>query len=329
MRKIVYWIIGVILVVGLSSIESTARMQRTQKEKQKKQEVEKKKEEEVYTPKPYKGLKKRIAVAGFENKSNWRGDINLGEGMAEMLTTALHKTGRFIIVERQALNDILREQRLAEERKVLRSTAPKVGRLIGAQVLIRGAVTEYESTKTGGLGGIGVGGIGIGIGGKVAHVAIDLRIYDSSTGEVLQSHRAVGEAKTTGLALGGVSGDVTFGGAGFWKTPLGEATRKAITDAVDFIVREMEKVSWQSSIITVKDDLIYITGGEDMNIHIGDKFKVYSVGEELIDPISGLSLGREEKKIGKIEVVEVKEKYAKAKILHGSGFKRGDAVRTK
>ncbi len=193
--------------------------------------------------------------------------------------------------------------------------------------MIRGAVTEYEASKAGGAGGIAVHGIGIGVGGSVAHVGLDIRIYDTSTGEVLQSHRAVGEAKTTGLAVGGVSGDVAFGAGGYWKTPLGEATRKAINNAVDFIVREMENIPWQSSIIKVEKNVVYITGGQDMNLSAGAIYNVYGVGEELIDPATGLSLGKEESRIGRIEVTSVEEKFSKAKILEGSGFKTGDVVK--
>ena len=164
----------------------------------------------------------------------------------------------------------------------------------------------------------------------MAHVAVDLRLYDSSTGEILQSHRAVGEAKSSGFGLGGVSGTVAFGGGGFKKTPLGQATRKAIQNAVDFIVLEMEEVPWESSIIKVKADTVYISGGQDMNLQTGATYAVFGVGEELIDPLTGMCLGKEEERIGRIEVTCVEEKFSKAKIIEckeGVEIKRGDAVK--
>ena len=62
-------------------------------------------------------LKKRIAVAGFENKVRpwWSGHWEIGEGMSEMLVTALVNTGKFIVLERQALEDILKEQKHKED----------------------------------------------------------------------------------------------------------------------------------------------------------------------------------------------------------------------
>ncbi len=326
-KKFACWSMTVLLIFGLSYVPSFAKMKSAQTSSQR-EYIQAEKEEEIVAPEPFHGIKKRIGVSGFENKSGWRGEARLGDGMAEMLITALINTGRFIVVERTDLGDILSEQRLQEQGKLAGITGPKTNRLIGAQILIRGAVTEYEASKSGGGGGIVVKGIGIGIGGSRAHVALDVRIYDTSTGQVLQSHRAVGEAKTTGVALGGVSGDVAFGVGGYWKTPLGEATRHAIRDAVKFIVREMENVSWQSSIVKVdNNNVVYISGGQDVNMSTGTTYTVYGVGEELIDPSTGLSLGKEESRIGRIEVTSVQEKFSKAKILEGSGFKYGDVVK--
>lgn len=326
-KNIFCWVVAVLLILGLSYIPVFAKMKTAQPKDEATTYTEDNDDEEIITPQPFTGMKKRIGVAGFENKSGWRGEARLGDGMAEMLTTALINTGRFIVVERADLEDILGEQRLQEQGKLVKTTGPATNRLIGAQILIRGAVTEFESSKAGGGAGIVIKGIGIGGGGSVAHVGLDIRIYDTSTGQVLQSHRAVGEAKTTGLAVGGASGDIAFGVGGWSKTPLGQATREAINDAVRFIVNEMENVPWQSSIVKIDNNVVYISGGHDVNISTGKTFDVYGVGEELIDPMTGLSLGKEESKIGRIEVTSVEDKYSKAKILEGSGFKYGDVVK--
>jgi len=325
MKRITYLFIVAILILGISSVQSIAKMKSAQPTTSR--EIQYEEEEEEITPEPFTGIKKRIGVASFENKSGWRGEGRIGDGMSEMLTTALHNTGRFIIVERPSLGDVLSEQRLQEQGKLAGKTGPATNRLIGAQILIKGAVTEFESSKAGGGAGIIIKGIGIGGGGKVAHVGIDVRIFDTSTGQVLQSHRAVGEARTSGLAVGGVSGDVAFGIGGFSKTPLGEATRKAINNAVKFITREMENVPWQSGIIKVERGSVLISGGRDVNMSVGTTYNVYGVGEELIDPSTGLSLGREESQIGRIQVTSVEGKYSRAKILEGSGFKYGDVVK--
>jgi hypothetical protein len=54
---------------------------------------------------------------------------------------------------------------------------------------------------------------------------------------------------------------------------------------------------------------------------------VYSEGEALIDPDTGISLGSTEEMVGAIEIAEVKEKFSIAYPVSGGGFKRGDSVR--
>lgn len=278
---------------------------------------------------PYSGPKKRVAVTKFENKvrgvyGNW----NLGDGFAEMLTTELMKTGRFIVVERQALQDILSEQELGQTGIVRQETAAKVGQVLGVQIIIRGAVSEFDMKESGGGGGIGIGGVRLGIKASQAHVAVDVRLIDSTTGQVLHSHNAVGKAESTGLGVGVTSGDVSFGASGFQKTPLGQATRQAIHDAVRFIISQMEKVPFTASVIKFDAGKVYINAGATMNIKPGDKFYAYSKGEELVDPDTGLKLGAEEKLIGTVEVRDIQEKYSIGYLISGSGLlKRGDILK--
>jgi curli biogenesis system outer membrane secretion channel CsgG len=98
-----------------------------------------------------------IAVTAFENKVKmfwWDVIWRIGEGLAEMLTTELMRTGRFIVVERQGLGDIVREQELGQSGLIRRETAPPPGQLMGAQVVVRGAITEFEARSSGGGAGV-------------------------------------------------------------------------------------------------------------------------------------------------------------------------------
>jgi curli biogenesis system outer membrane secretion channel CsgG len=279
---------------------------------------------------PYFGPKKRVAVLDFKVKAAGAED-KIGSSMAEMLITALHNTGRYIVLEResQAFKDMLREQDLGKEGRIMPETAAKFGELLGAQVLIKGVVTEFCQYET--IKGVGlfVKGLTLGGGGIItAHVAVDIRMFDTSTGEIIESHRTEQKARTVVVAGGVKIGDVVIGGVDFHKTPLGKATRKAIEDMVDFIVSQLKAKPWEGRIVIVKNDKVIINAGLDVGIRVGDIMDVWTTGEELIDPVTGLSLGVEEgEKIGTIEVTDVKEKYSVAKILTGTGFKRNDIIR--
>src|SRR5262245_1503670 len=107
----------------------------------------------------YDGPKARVAVARFTDKTGkgwWTGQI--GDGMADMLATALFHSNRYIVLERQTLGDVLKEQDLGAAGRIKKGTEAPVGEIEGAELLITGAVTEFEGAQSG-VGG-GIGGIG-------------------------------------------------------------------------------------------------------------------------------------------------------------------------
>ena len=190
--------------------------------------------------------KLRIAVTAFENKVKmpwWDASWRIGEGLAEMLTTELMRTGRFIVVERQGLGDVVREQELGQSGLMRRETAAPTGQLLGAQVVVRGAITEFEARSSG--AGAGVRSRDVAFEGKYqsAHVALDLRLIDASSGQVMASHHAAKAVPAAGGALGARVGSVTFGGDAFFQTPIGQATRAAMQDAVQFVLATLAATS--------------------------------------------------------------------------------------
>lgn len=192
----------------------------------------------------YMGPKARVAVTRFEDKSA-KGGGEIGDGMSEMLSHALFATNRFIVLEREAIEDVLMEQDFGASGRVRQETAPKIGEIEGADLLIKGTITEFEPGTAGaggGVGGlipipgkrIGIGGIAAGI--KTSHVAMIVKVIDARTGRILASEQVEGKATDigglTGMAGGGLAG--AFGG--YSKTPMEKAIRIAIEEAVRLIV---------------------------------------------------------------------------------------------
>ncbi|MDP8214954.1 MAG: CsgG/HfaB family protein [Candidatus Euphemobacter frigidus] len=272
--------------------------------------------------------RKTIAVSEFDNKSSWRGQWRIGWGMQEMMCTALVDTGKFTVLERQDLDAIMAEQDLGASGRTGKGSAAAIGKLGKAQILISGAVTEFEEKKGGEGAGIGFKGFRIGGSHEQAHVAINVRIYDTSSGEVLDSIRVEGTADAGGLKLGYSNAD--FGGdlGGFRKTPLGKATQEAIDESVQKIASRLKSVPWQGKIIKATPSKVYINAGSKGGIDDGMEFDVYRPGESLVDPDTGMTLGAETEKIGRIKVSSVKEKFSIAKIVSGADMQRGDLIKS-
>ncbi len=276
-------------------------------------------------------LKKVVAVSRFENKSSWSGQWNLDDGMADQLTDALVQSGRFVVLERQTLSDVLAEQDLASSGRAMKSRSARTGKLTSAQVLIKGAITEFALNSSGSGTGIGIGGFRIGSKRGDAHVGLIIRLIDTTTGEVLDSHRVEGKAESGGLSLGVDLGGVSFGTEGFKKTPLGKATQIAIDNAVEYIASKLDDLPFEGRVIKVKGDVVYISAGKRHDVSKGEKFAVYSVGEELVDPETGEMLGAEEEELGDIEVFQVSEKFSKARPVGSISGKieRGNIIRSR
>src|SRR5512145_1505673 len=98
---------------------------------------------------PYQGVKKRIAVKPFEYKAA-KGAGDVGSGLSDMLTDSLFNTNRFILVERVRLQDVIEEQDLADTGRFRTETTVPKGELEGAELLIRGSVTQFEPNCRGG-----------------------------------------------------------------------------------------------------------------------------------------------------------------------------------
>jgi len=91
-------------------------------------------------------------------------------------------------------------------------------------------------------------------------------------------------------------------------------------------------VKFEGTVIKVAGGQVYINRGAQAGVKNGDVFVIYAKGEELIDPDTGLSLGSEDTRIGKIKVTKNSVGDGKASIcvvIEGSGFARGNLVRNK
>lgn len=279
-------------------------------------------------------LKKRVAVFNFEDKTShryrwWTGQP-VGEGMADMLVTALVKTGKYRIFERQELDTIMKEQGLGQSGAVTQQTATKVGQLLGVELAIIGSVTEFGHAQSGVGGKLKKKGLGLGVQKMSATVGVDVRFVNTTTGEIIMAESVRKEASKSGLAIS--TPKFNFNNKKkFDESIVGKATRDAIDALVEFVNQQMPKIPWQAKVVK-GNGTIFINAGSEAGVQVGDVFVVYRPGEELIDPDTGISLGSVETKVGTIRVTNNMIGNGKASQClaeSGSGFTRNDLVRLK
>jgi curli biogenesis system outer membrane secretion channel CsgG len=278
----------------------------------------------------YGQMKKRVAVFTFDDKTDqsyhWWDGRSPGDGMADMLTTSLVKSGKYTVIERQQIASLLSEQQLGQSGIVTQQSAAKIGQMLGVDLAVIGAVTEFGYAKKD--MGVNIKGFGLGTAKQKATVAVDVRLVNTSTGEIIKAENVRKEESASGISLSTPDGSFDNSNQ-FDNSIVGKATRAAIEDIVQIIDSKAGDLPWEGKIIKVDGSTIYIKPGQDGGVKVGDTFVIYHAGEALIDPDTGLSLGSEEKKIGSIEVVSVMDQASKATVRMGSGFSVGDAVRIK
>jgi len=177
-----------------------------------------------------------MAVAEFQNDTAagwWYGGV--GRDLAGMLTNELAGTGKFKMVEREKLAAVLDEQDLADSGRIKKGTGAKIGKLTGAQYIVVATLSSYEENTRGTGGGLSFRGISVGGKKEDAYLAVDLRVVDTTTGEVEFTRSVEARASSGGLAVGVYRGG--FGGnlSKYEKTPTGKAIRAVIMEISDYL----------------------------------------------------------------------------------------------
>ena len=136
-------------------------------------------------------------------------------------------------MERNQLETILSEQKLSMSGMVDPNAVAKIGKVLGVSAVIVGSVTQFNvEQKT-------IGILGVGAKRSIARVAINARMIDTSTAEILFATEGKGEEEAYGVAVGGY---LNIDSKDFADSILGTATKKALQDVVKQIVGQSAKL---------------------------------------------------------------------------------------
>lgn len=200
------------------------------------------------------GTRARISVAEIRDQtaqgkisSHWMDRFGItwreiGEGLREMLVTALFQSKRFVLLERDLLPEILREQDMAATGRAQEGTVPATGGIIGTDLIVTGAVTEFIGDAYGAKGAADAWGTQIDASVNKGYVGLDIRIIDAKTSEVVVATYVMGKASSYGFsAEPGPESKLPVSLAVFARTPAERAIRSAIKLAAVDIVNMVPK----------------------------------------------------------------------------------------
>ena len=96
----------------------------------------------------YRGPKLRVGVVNFLNKTPSK-VLGIGEAASDILGTILQKTDRFIVIPQQDIESILAQQRMGATGIINPETAAEMGKVLGLNAIVTGAVTAYSEAEEG------------------------------------------------------------------------------------------------------------------------------------------------------------------------------------
>lgn len=267
----------------------------------------------------YKGPKLRVGVVNFQNNTP-RKIRGIESAATNILTTMLQETGNFIVIPQQDMQSILNQQKMGASGVINSATAAQMGKVLGLNAILTGAITSYAELVEGSNTFLAQSKT------QVAKVGVDYRIVDTTTGVQLFASHGNGEfRKKTGGILG-------FGSKSSRDTSLKDgALRDALGKAMNKIMSQLTSDLWTGRIAQVKGSTVYINAGKLTGLQVGDVLEVQELGEEIIDPQTGVSLGRAPGVTrGELKITGFFGKDGSvATVISGSGFNKGDLVKLK
>jgi curli biogenesis system outer membrane secretion channel CsgG len=287
--------------------------------------------------------KRRLAVTAFDYSAvqNWvtfwfNNNTNIGQGIRAMLNVRMAQSKNIVLLEREKLNVITKEQDLGATNRVAQGGKAKIGKISGADAILLGDIVAFgrdDKSKNTNAAGIlchvpwafgcrAAGQIGVNTKEEKAVVAINLRIVDAETAEVLESAEARGESSRKSKQWGAVTGVSGAGGAGqamtsanFQDTIIGEATSNAVDKIVAFLNEKIPAIAAKSRgvegrVANFDGCTLYLSVGGNDGVQVGDRFEIHRIVKDVVDPQTKEVLDQETVKVGEFVASTVRDKVA-------------------
>jgi curli biogenesis system outer membrane secretion channel CsgG len=181
----------------------------------------------------YSGVKSKIAVGQFVNRSNFQNGIfstgvdRLGNQAKTTLMGHMQQTNRFTVLDRDNM------QMLADEAAL--SGAQQ--NLVGAKYVVTGDVTEFGRKNIGDKQLFGLLGKGK---SQIAYAEVTLNIVDVTTSELVYSVQGAGEYSLSEREV------IGFGSTASYDSTLnGKVLDLAVREAVNKLVEGIENGQWK------------------------------------------------------------------------------------
>ncbi len=260
-------------------------------------------------------VKTTAALVQSAERSGKKGEMErVIQSLDGQLIDRINATRKFQVVGRSDVQDVVREQEFAHSGNVDidDKSSAQLFKLAGVKYLLVTTADDFQDyNETATFQGTGRKAVK-----RVIRFSCVGKIYDSTTGKLLESanfqicNKDISEMKTYSVMDGMMSDELLVAIAR-------EMAGKIANRVIDVI--------FPPKVLVKRDKQITINRGDGTDIAAGQIWNIFAVGEELIDPDTKESLGREEVHVGKAKIISVLPKTSTAEILEDFGITK-DAI---
>jgi len=239
------------------------------------------------------------------------------EALDGQLIDRINNTRKFEIISRSDLPAVLREQDLADSGLIAQrpADAPEL-RVSGVDYILVPVVDDFQDyVETADFETIGQRAQR-----RIIRFSTVARIYNAADGRLLES----ANFQITNRDVAEQAGHISREG------DLSDRLLVAITrEMAERVALRVIDVTHPATVIAKTGNQVTINRGDGAGMVPGETWEVFAVGEELIDPATGMSLGREEVPVGEVVVNRVNPLVSTARIEEDFGIERLHVLRRK
>ena len=132
---------------------------------------------------------------------------------------------------------------------------------------------------------------------QIVEAGISIRLIDVSTGLIIYSEEAKGQAETSNKTTLGLGKRTDYD-----SSLSDKAISAAISQLVENIINNCLNRPWKSYFLAYDENGVIISGGASQGIKVGDIFDAFIKGKKVKNPQTGISIELPGRKVGQIQV---------------------------
>lgn len=222
----------------------------------------------------------------------------------DTVLSRLVQTRRFQLIDRQEVDQLLTEQTaqaLADNAEL----PSAMGQLSGADYLLYGSLANFSIKEE----RISLAGSNHVEQRRFGYLNGNMRIVNATTGEIIESREIDIKRQVPAMAV------------------EARVISMLADHYADALVSALINAIYPIKVAQISGDAVYVNRGSDGGLAAGHLLDAFRPGIPVIDPDTGIELGREETMIGQIELTSVQENRSLAKVLGATALQSGDLLR--